>query len=99
MGYSRSTPINVIFAEAKMAPMKIRNRVLGKNYLIRALSSAEHPLISLLREAMELVEHPTLINRSGIAFIVTIFEEIERMAYLLPVYKDSSKFKFDFTDI
>lgn len=98
-GYRQSTPTNVIFMESKFPPMKIRNRYLGKNYLAKVLCAYEHPLVPLFREAVDLIEHPTIVNKCGVPMFVEIFREIDRKSHLLPSSVDLSRFTYDYREV
>lgn len=99
MGYRSSTPSNVVFGESKIPPLKFRIAFSAKNFIMKALTSRNHPIIPVLTEAMDLTNNPININRYGSPLIVEIFEKCDRMAHLLPSYEEISKFEYDYSDI
>lgn len=48
LGYRISTPINVMFAEAKEPSFAFRFRYLTSKYFIKALSISDHPVVNCL---------------------------------------------------
>jgi hypothetical protein len=50
LGYIRTTPINVMLAEAKISPIALRLKFLGSNYVTRALINPDHPVIRSLQQ-------------------------------------------------
>lgn len=84
MGYPNSIPINVIFAESKIPPMKVRNLFLCRNFLTKAFCASQHPLLPLLSEAAELANCLTTMDKRGVPLLVKVFEELEKKSHLLP---------------
>ncbi|CAG5089914.1 Protein of unknown function, partial [Cotesia congregata] len=83
MGYSSSTPCNVILAEAKEPPLDIRFRYLASNFLARAASRIDHKVLLVLQEVADLEDTPTLINRDGWVNLVVSFREIDKYRHLI----------------
>ncbi|CAD6235251.1 GSCOCG00007873001-RA-CDS [Cotesia congregata] len=83
LGYSSSTPCNVILAEAKEPPLDIRFRYLASNFLARAASRIDHKVLLVLQEVADLEDTPTLINRDGWVNLVVSFREIDKYRHLI----------------
>ncbi|CAG5103233.1 Protein of unknown function [Cotesia congregata] len=83
LGYSSSTPCNVILAEAKEPPLNIRFRYLTFNFLARASSREDHRILQILQEIMNLEDNPTIINRDGPVNLVECFRAIELHRHLI----------------
>jgi hypothetical protein len=50
LGYMRTIPINIMLGEAKIPPITLRLKFLGSNYVTRALSNPDHPVIRSLQQ-------------------------------------------------
>ena len=63
LGYRRTTPINVIHAEAKLPSIMDRAIYLGAKYLIRILANRLHPLIETLEDFCQTYQMQYLTHR------------------------------------
>lgn len=64
MGYRKSTPINIMLAEAKEPPISFRFQYLCINYLARIESNSAHPLSPVLDKLITRRNNPTFIRNS-----------------------------------
>lgn len=83
--YRRSTPLNVIVAEAKEIPLFLRNQLLCINYLSRAAQYEHHPVLPILDEITELIQSPTNNkNKIGNNLLFDSFRLLENIHRFFP---------------
>lgn len=83
MGYRQSTPTNVILAEAREPPLKLRFKYLCKNYICRVISNIDHPVTTTLQNLVEIIDNPVRINKTKDVIIVDCFKDIEKIAHYI----------------
>lgn len=81
LGYRKSTPTNIILAEANEPPLTLRFKNLCRNYLTRVFANTEHKLIPILERLNEYMENPVRNVRCVTPDIVHIFREHERIGH------------------
>ncbi|RLU25600.1 hypothetical protein DMN91_001757 [Ooceraea biroi] len=83
MGYRKSTPLNVICAEACEPLFKDRATYLGICYIGRTLSDPEHALIPILERLQEFRDNPVNVLRRQVPLISIGFNGWTRYAHLV----------------
>ncbi|XP_034935030.1 uncharacterized protein [Chelonus insularis] len=83
MGYRKSTPTNLLLAEAKELPLDLRFKYLGLNYIARTFSLEHHPLPKLLEILNESRENPGRITKTAEPLIISCFKEVVPIGHLL----------------
>lgn len=83
MGYRNSTPTNVILAESKSPPLPLRSTYLANNYIIRALTRVDHPLIRLLDEMIDRDAHPECHPSRHQSMLIDSYKKLVNRAHLI----------------
>jgi hypothetical protein len=87
MGYIKSTPMNVIFAEAKtlIPPLEMRFQFLRDNYVYmsRIYTLQNHPLLTSITQLASMRSNPTGIHTKQEPLILTCYKEIEPVSHLI----------------
>lgn len=99
LGYRTSTPTNVILAEAKLPPLSLRFKYLGRNYITRALSNSDHQVLPILQDLIDLIDNPTVVNRDGNIPLVEAYREHLDKSHLLASSNKPLCFSFDYESI
>lgn len=75
LGLRRSTPTNVILAEAKIPPLNLRFEYLGNNFISRINTLEDHSLIPILDAYISWMEAPTHIHRPKVPCLIKNYIE------------------------
>jgi hypothetical protein len=62
MGYMKSTPTNIILAEAKIIPLEMRFNLLADNYMSRIYTLSNHPSLASIKDLANTRTNPTWIH-------------------------------------
>jgi hypothetical protein len=71
-----------MLVKAKIPPITLRLKFLGSNYISRALSNSDHPVIRSLQQMAMVCEDPTKVLRGKVPWIFTCYTGIEQVAHL-----------------
>ncbi|XP_011689992.1 PREDICTED: RNA-directed DNA polymerase from mobile element jockey-like [Wasmannia auropunctata] len=77
LGMRVSTPLNVLFAEAREPPLKLRFQYLASKYICKVLSIEDHPVVERLENLLILTDSPA--KRLYLAhnfYLIQIFRQI-----------------------
>jgi hypothetical protein len=72
-----------MLAEAKIPPITFRLKLLGSNYVTRALSNPDHPVIQSLQQMARVQEQSTKVLRGQVPWIYTCYADIEPVGHLI----------------
>lgn len=82
LGLCKSTPSNEVLAESDIPPLTAKFKCLGRNYLSKAISRNHHPVISVTKSYLDLLEDPTYIKRRSVPCLIQEFYNLERISHV-----------------
>lgn len=83
LGYRKSTPINVLLAEACTPRIIERSYFLGMNFITNVISNPNHPLIPVLRKIQEFVDNPLYVEKFSPLKLLDNFARCDRVSHLI----------------
>lgn len=99
LGYSASTPNNVVLYEAKEPPLDLRFRYLTCNFLSRSISKCDYRLLDCIQDIIEFEDNPVIINREGNINLIACFREIEKYSHLIKSSNKPVCYEFEYDNI
>ncbi|XP_043267665.1 uncharacterized protein [Venturia canescens] len=87
LGFRTSTPTNILLAEPREPPLRLRKKYLCQKFLTKVLSFSGHPLIDIVRETSESFNHPLLVTSLAKPLMVKCFEEIEPFSHIVASFE------------
>lgn len=106
LGLRISTPLNVLFAEAREPPFKLRVRYLAARYLYKIISITDHPVTEKLENLMVLTDSPARRLYVAKNFpLIPIFRQMQHHkqvihhTVILPKYSYSYESMFAFPEV